>query len=173
MGNFFPKGTKQADYLREYAKRLTTVEGKMFLQRPPRYSPKLTYDLQKFLAAWPREVQLAVEVRHLGPIARTERVLIVRSAAFAATARRGLHQRLAQAQAALEALTRNRVAGVASLRSSRLYRRLSKSFLRTMTSKDSSRFNSSAKLNNEPSAPTVTDLPVSSNTIVKARLSST
>ena len=27
VGNFFPKGTKQADYLREYAKRLTTVEG--------------------------------------------------------------------------------------------------------------------------------------------------
>ncbi len=128
VGNFFPKGTKQADYLREYAKRLTTVEGNttfwatpsvetvlrwaqdtpasfrfcpkmprgishagqlmphlgeaqrfvdlmrnlgprlgpMFLQLPPRYSPKLTYDLQKFLEAWPRDVQLAVEVRHLG-----------------------------------------------------------------------------------------------------------
>jgi uncharacterized protein YecE (DUF72 family) len=127
VGNFFPKGTKQADYLREYAKRLTTVEGNttfyatptvetvlrwaqdtptyfrfcpklprgishagqlmphvgeaqrfvdlmrnlgprlgpLFLQLPPRYSPKLTYDLQKFLAAWPREVRLAVEVRHL------------------------------------------------------------------------------------------------------------
>jgi uncharacterized protein YecE (DUF72 family) len=127
VGNFFPKGTKQADYLREYAKRLTTVEGNttfyatpsketvlrwaedtpayfrfcpklprgishagqlmphlseaqrfvdlmrnlgtrlgpMFLQLPPRYSPKLTYDLQKFLEAWPHEVPLAVEVRHL------------------------------------------------------------------------------------------------------------
>ncbi len=127
VGNFFPKGTKQADYLREYAKRLTTVEGNttfyaapsvetvrrwvedtpatfrfcpklprsvshagqlmphlgeaqrfidlmqnlgarlgpMFLQLPPRYSPKLLGDLQKFLAAWPREVQLALEVRHL------------------------------------------------------------------------------------------------------------
>jgi uncharacterized protein YecE (DUF72 family) len=127
VGNFFPKGTKQADYLREYAKRLTTVEGNttfyatpskekvlrwleetpayfrfcpklprgishagqlmphlseaqrfidlmrnldsrlgpLFLQLPPRYSPKLTYDLQKFLEAWPREAQLAVEVRHL------------------------------------------------------------------------------------------------------------
>jgi uncharacterized protein YecE (DUF72 family) len=127
VGNFFPKGTKQADYLREYAKRLTTVEGNttfwatpsvetvlrwaqdtpdyfrfcpklprgvshagqlmphlgeaqrfvdlmrnlgtrlgpLFLQLPPRYSPKLIYDLQKFLEAWPREVQLAVEVRHL------------------------------------------------------------------------------------------------------------
>jgi uncharacterized protein YecE (DUF72 family) len=127
VGNFFPKGTKQADYLREYAKRLTTVEGNttfwatpsvetvlrwaqdtpanfrfcpklprsvshagqlmphlseaqrfvdlmrnlgtrlgpMFLQLPPRYSPKLNNDLQKFLAAWPREVKLAIEVRHL------------------------------------------------------------------------------------------------------------
>ncbi len=127
LGNFFPKGTKQADFLREYAKRLTTVEGNttfyatpsketvlrwaedtpayfrfcpklprtvshagqlmahlsearrfvdlmrslgtrlgpLFLQLPPRYSPKLLNDLQKFLAAWPRELKLAVEVRHL------------------------------------------------------------------------------------------------------------
>jgi len=127
VGNFFPKGTKQADYLREYARRLTTVEGNttfwatpsvdmvrrwaddvpatfrfcpklprgishagqlmphateaqrfidlmrhlgarlgpMFLQLPPRYSPRLLNDLAKFLEAWPREVQLAVEVRHL------------------------------------------------------------------------------------------------------------
>jgi uncharacterized protein YecE (DUF72 family) len=27
VGNFYPKGTKQADYLREYARRLTTIEG--------------------------------------------------------------------------------------------------------------------------------------------------
>ena len=127
VGNFFPKGTKQADYLREYAKRLTTVEGNttfyaapsietlrrwrddtpayfrfcpklprsvshagqltphldeahrfvdlmrhlgarlgpFFLQLPPRYAPKLMNDLQKFLAAWPRDLKLAVEVRHL------------------------------------------------------------------------------------------------------------
>ncbi len=127
VGDFFPKGTKQADYLREYARRLTTVEGNttfyatpsaetvlrwaedtpvtfrfcpklprgvshagqlmphlsealrfaelvsnlgprlgpLFLQLPPRYSPRLSSDLQKFLAAWPREVKLAVEVRHL------------------------------------------------------------------------------------------------------------
>ncbi len=126
VGNFFPKGTKQADFLREYAKRLTTVEGNttfwatpsvetvlrwaqdtpahfrfcpklprgvshagqlmphfdetrrfielmrhlgtklgpMFLQLPPRYSPRLINDLTKFLDQWPREVQLAVEVRH-------------------------------------------------------------------------------------------------------------
>ena len=127
VGNFFPKGTKQVDYLREYAKRLTTVEGNttfyatpsvetvlrwaqdtpayfrfcpklprgishagqlmphlgeaqrfvdlmrnlstrlgpIFLQLPPRYSSKLINDMQKFLAAWPHEVPLAIEVRHL------------------------------------------------------------------------------------------------------------
>ena len=27
VGNFYPKGTKPADFLREYARRLTTVEG--------------------------------------------------------------------------------------------------------------------------------------------------
>ena len=126
LGNFFPKGTKQADFLREYSKRLTAVEGNttfyatpsketvlrwaedtpayfrfcpklprnishagqlmahlseaqrfidlmrnlgtrlgpLFLQLPPRYSPKLLNDLQKFLAAWPREMKLAIEVRH-------------------------------------------------------------------------------------------------------------
>ena len=127
VGNFYPKGTKPADFLREYAQRLTTVEGNttfyavpaqktveawaeslpesfrfcpkvpkaishegklmdnierarefikvmsplgtrlgpMFLQLPPRYTPKLLADLQTFLAVWPREVRLAVEVRHL------------------------------------------------------------------------------------------------------------
>ncbi|HZY42167.1 MAG TPA: DUF72 domain-containing protein, partial [Anaerolineae bacterium] len=127
VGNFFPKGTKQADFLREYSKRLTAVEGNttfwatpsaetvrrwaedtpayfrfcpklprnvshagqlmahldetrrfvelmrnlgtrlgpLFLQLPPRYSPRLINDLTKFLDAWPREVRLAVEVRHL------------------------------------------------------------------------------------------------------------
>jgi uncharacterized protein YecE (DUF72 family) len=126
VGNFFPKGTKQADFLREYARRLTTVEGNttfyatpspamvarwrddmpngfhfcpklpravshagllmphleearrfvdlmrslgkrlgpLFLQLPPRYSPKLISDLRAFLDAWPREERLAVEVRH-------------------------------------------------------------------------------------------------------------
>jgi uncharacterized protein YecE (DUF72 family) len=39
--------------------------GPMFLQLPPRYSPKLIGDLTAFLALWPREVRLAVEVRHL------------------------------------------------------------------------------------------------------------
>ena len=127
VGNFYPKGTKPADFLREYAQRLTTIEGNttfyavpasktidswiehtpetfrfcpkipkaishegrlmekvdlahgfvdvmrqlgtrlgpMFLQLPPRYSPSLLGDLQAFLAVWPRDVRLAVEVRHL------------------------------------------------------------------------------------------------------------
>jgi uncharacterized protein YecE (DUF72 family) len=127
VGNFYPEGTKTSDFLREYSRRLTTVEGNttfyavpsqdtlqswaaqmhetfrfcpkvpkaishegkltdtierarefikmmsqlgprlgpMFLQLPPRYSPKLLADLQAFLALWPRDVRLAVEVRHL------------------------------------------------------------------------------------------------------------
>jgi uncharacterized protein YecE (DUF72 family) len=127
VGNFYPEGTKPSGFLREYTRRLTTVEGNttfyavpaqktldgwieempptfrfcpkvpkaishegklmdnlerarefinsmrqlgtrlgpMFLQLPPRYSPKLLGDLQAFLAVWPREVHLAVEVRHL------------------------------------------------------------------------------------------------------------
>jgi uncharacterized protein YecE (DUF72 family) len=127
VGNFYPQGTKPADFLYEYARRLTTVEGNttfyavpahktiegwaaslpdtfrfcpkvskaishegklmdnverarefidvmsglgtrlgpMFLQLPPRYSPELLDDLKAFLAVWPRDVRLAVEVRHL------------------------------------------------------------------------------------------------------------
>lgn len=127
VGNFYPEGTKPSDFLREYARRLTTIEGNttfyavpaqdtlagwvaqmpetfrfcpkvpkaisheknlvdnierarefirvmsglgarlgpMFLQLPPRYSPKLFSDLQAFLAVWPSDVRLAVEVRHL------------------------------------------------------------------------------------------------------------
>ena len=127
VGNFYPQGTKPGDFLREYTRRLTTVEGNttfyaippkntilswaaempdgfqfcpklprtishkgtllqhiedalsfveimgqlgprlgpMFLQLPPRYSPGLLADLKAFLALWPRDVRLAVEVRHL------------------------------------------------------------------------------------------------------------
>ena len=127
VGNFYPAGTKSSDYLREYAKRVTTIEGNttfyavpsmetlekwvadtpetfrfcpkvpkaishegkladmddrahgfvdvmrqlgtrlgpMFLQLPPRYSPSLLADLKAFLSRWPRDVRLAVEVRHL------------------------------------------------------------------------------------------------------------
>lgn len=126
VGNFYPEGTKPSEFLREYSRRLTTVEGNttfyavpsqdtlegwlaqmqktfrfcpkvpkaishegklmdnlerarefirvmsqlgtrlgpMFLQLPPRYSPKLLPDLQAFLSSWPPEVRLAVEVRH-------------------------------------------------------------------------------------------------------------
>lgn len=127
VGNFYPEGTKPSEFLGEYTRRLTTVEGNttfyavpsqktlegwledmpptfrfcpkvpkaishegklmdnverarefigimgqlgtrlgpMFLQLPPRYSPKLIGDLTAFLSLWPREVRLAVEVRHL------------------------------------------------------------------------------------------------------------
>ena len=127
VGNFYPKGTKSTDFLREYARRLTTIEGNttfyavpaprtieawieqtpetfrfcpkipkaishngklidtieranefvnvmrplaarlgpMFLQLPPSYSPKLMADLAKFLDAFPKDIRLGVEVRHL------------------------------------------------------------------------------------------------------------
>ncbi len=127
VGNFYPKGTKSTEFLREYARRLTAIEGNttfyavpafktlaawieqtpetfrfcpkipkaishngnlldyvdralqfvdvmkplasrlgpMFLQLPPSYSPRLMDDLSKFLEAWPAEIKLAVEVRHL------------------------------------------------------------------------------------------------------------
>jgi uncharacterized protein YecE (DUF72 family) len=127
VGNFYPKGTKPADFLREYARRLTTIEGNttfyavpapktieswvehtpetfrfcpkipkaishngklleyadralyfvdvmrslaarlgpLFLQLPPRYSPSLLDDLEAFLSRMPRDIRLAVEVRHL------------------------------------------------------------------------------------------------------------
>ncbi len=39
--------------------------GPMFLQLPPRYSPKFLDDLSAFLSAWDSSVRLAVEVRHL------------------------------------------------------------------------------------------------------------
>ena len=127
VGNFYPENAKPAEFLREYARRLTTVEGNttfyavpaqktldswieempttfrfcpkvpkaishsgtlmenverardfintmrylgprlgpMFLQLPPRYSPRRLSDLREFLAVWPSEARLAVEVRHL------------------------------------------------------------------------------------------------------------
>ncbi len=127
VGTFYPEGTRPADYLREYSRRLTTIEGNttfyavpgpktiehwlsetpesfrfcpkvpkmishegalapridaarefvemmrqlgprlgpMFLQLPPRYSPRLLDDLRSFLEAWPEDCRLAVEVRNL------------------------------------------------------------------------------------------------------------
>ncbi len=126
-GNFYPEDTKPKDFLREYARRVTTIEGNttfyavpahktlenwvaetpetfrfcpkipkaishegslldnipraeqfieamralgsrlgpMFLQLPPRFSPQHIVELQKFFSIWPRDVRLAVEVRHL------------------------------------------------------------------------------------------------------------
>jgi uncharacterized protein YecE (DUF72 family) len=127
VGNFYPAGTKSSDFLREYARRLTTIEGNttfyavpaaktieswieqspetfrfcfkipkaishegklidsieraqefvnvvrplgprlgpMFLQLPPRYSPRFIADLSQFLADFPKDLRLGVEVRHL------------------------------------------------------------------------------------------------------------
>ncbi len=127
VGNFYPAHTKSSDFLREYVRRLTTIEGNttfyavpaaktieswaeqmsetfrfcakipkaishegklanqierllafvdvlrplgsrlepMFLQLPPKYSPQLTADLTQFLDAFPNDVRLGVEVRHL------------------------------------------------------------------------------------------------------------
>ena len=49
----------------ELMRQLGMCLGPMFLQLPPRYSPKQLADLQGFLSQWPRDVRLAVEVRHL------------------------------------------------------------------------------------------------------------
>ena len=62
---------KLADHILEAADFIAAMSqlgvrlGPMFLQLPPRYSPHLLEDLGTFLEAWPRRVQLAVEVRHL------------------------------------------------------------------------------------------------------------
>jgi len=127
VGNFYPEGTTPKEFLHEYSRRLTTIEGNttfyavpnqetvenwvaetpetfrfcpkvpkavshegdlvdnipraeqfvevmrglgirlgpMFLQLPPRFPPHLIGELQTFLAAWPQDVRLAVEVRNL------------------------------------------------------------------------------------------------------------
>jgi uncharacterized protein YecE (DUF72 family) len=127
VGNFYPADTKSSEFLREYSRRVTTIEGNttfyavpaqktiegwvaetpetfrfcpkipkaishegtlldnipraqefieimrglgkrlgpMFLQLPPRFPPHLLGELEAFLAVWPREIRLAVEVRHL------------------------------------------------------------------------------------------------------------
>lgn len=126
VGNFFPPGSANRDFLRLYSRRLTTVEGNttfyavpkdeivqrwaaetpetfrfclklprdisheaplraqieatrafvermsplgsrlgpFFLQLPPRFSPAQLDDLAAWLAAWPAEQRIAVEVRH-------------------------------------------------------------------------------------------------------------
>jgi uncharacterized protein YecE (DUF72 family) len=126
VGNFYPAGTQPSEFLHEYARRLSAIEGNttfyavpaektldnwasetpgsfrfcakvpkaishtgkleqgieraheftrimsrlgsrlgpMFLQLPPSYPPRLLGDLETFLAAWPSDVRLGVEVRH-------------------------------------------------------------------------------------------------------------
>lgn len=126
VGDLFPPASRQADFLRLYSRRLTTVEGNttfyatpkpevvqrwadetpssfrfcfklpralshsgllapqmalandfiarlaplgarlgpFFLQLPPTYGPAYYADLEQFLAAWPADYPLTVEVRH-------------------------------------------------------------------------------------------------------------
>ncbi|MFV9503128.1 MAG: DUF72 domain-containing protein [Oscillochloridaceae bacterium umkhey_bin13] len=126
VGDLFPAGSRSADFLRLYSRRLTTVEGNTtfyalpspemvarwvaetpesfrfclklprtishegplvqqlatteiflnrvaplgprlgpcFLQLPPGYGPAQRGDLARWLAAWPQQYQLSVEVRH-------------------------------------------------------------------------------------------------------------
>jgi uncharacterized protein YecE (DUF72 family) len=56
---------KAAHTFVEIMKQLGSRLGPMFLQLPPRFSPNLLPDLEAFLTEWPRDVRLAVEVRHL------------------------------------------------------------------------------------------------------------
>ena len=50
--------------------------GPCFLQLPPSYPPSLIADLREFLAGWPAEAQLAVEVRHLAWFEASQHVAI-------------------------------------------------------------------------------------------------
>ena len=54
----------EADQFIEIMSQLGSRLGLMFLQLPPGYSPDMLDDLDRFLSNWPREVKLAVEVRH-------------------------------------------------------------------------------------------------------------
>jgi uncharacterized protein YecE (DUF72 family) len=62
---------KLMDHLEESQQFLAVMSqlgkrlGPLFLQLPPRYSPDMLDDLGEFLANWPAQAQLAVEVRHL------------------------------------------------------------------------------------------------------------
>jgi uncharacterized protein YecE (DUF72 family) len=63
-GKLVDQAERAADFI-EVMTQLGERLGPMFLQLPPRYSPKLLDDLQLFLQAWPPAVRLGVEVRHL------------------------------------------------------------------------------------------------------------
>ncbi len=56
-----PRAQEFIEGMRGLGKRL----GPMFLQLPPRFSPEHIAELQNFLSVWPRDIRLAVEVRHL------------------------------------------------------------------------------------------------------------
>ena len=57
-------GDRAAEFVRSM-RALASRLGPMFLQLPPSYSPRLMADLATFLAAFPKDVRLGVEVRHL------------------------------------------------------------------------------------------------------------
>ncbi len=54
----------EAIHFLEIMRQLGERLGPCFLQLPPSYPPSLIEDLREFLAGWPAEAQLAVEVRH-------------------------------------------------------------------------------------------------------------
>jgi uncharacterized protein YecE (DUF72 family) len=61
LSDYVDRALQFVEIMRPLASRL----GPMFLQLPPSYSPRLLDDLKTFVHAWPRELRLAVEVRHL------------------------------------------------------------------------------------------------------------
>ena len=61
LSDYVDRALHFVEVMRPLASRL----GPMFLQLPPSYSPRLLDDLAKFLEAWPKEIRLGVEVRHL------------------------------------------------------------------------------------------------------------
>ncbi|NEQ54939.1 MAG: DUF72 domain-containing protein, partial [Leptolyngbya sp. SIO3F4] len=64
-GELAPQLSNALDFLR-LMQGLGPRLGPIFAQLPPRYSPTLFSDLEKFVANWPHETNpLAVEVRHL------------------------------------------------------------------------------------------------------------
>lgn len=71
VGTFYPKGTKSADYLREYTRRLTTVEGNTTFYAVPAQST-----LEKWLAEMPEAFRFCAKVprviSHSGKLAGHE-----------------------------------------------------------------------------------------------------
>lgn len=57
---------EEAIHFLEIMSQLRDRLGPCFLQLPPSYPPSRMADLQAFLAGWPAQAPLAVEVRHLG-----------------------------------------------------------------------------------------------------------